>query len=59
MKNIEEVLREYKNADRKRRETMWIMYSDLRDKFDEIERIFEMKPWSHGEQNCIQNCLEV
>ncbi len=49
MKNIEEVLREYKNADRKRRETMWIMFSDLRDKFDEIERIFEMKPWSHGE----------
>jgi hypothetical protein len=38
LKCAEEILKEYRNASRKRRDQMWFMFIDLRKDFDEIER---------------------
>ena len=38
LKSAEEILKEYRNASRKRRDQMWFMFIDLRKDFDEIER---------------------
>ena len=37
-KNLEEILEEYRQARRKKRDQMWFLYIDLRKDFDEIER---------------------
>jgi len=36
-KNLEEILEEYRQARRKKRDQMWFLYIDLRKDFDEIE----------------------
>jgi hypothetical protein len=38
LKSAEEILKEYRNASRKRRDQMWFMFINLRKDFDEIER---------------------
>jgi len=35
---IEKILEEYEQADRKRRINLWLMFFELRNQFDEIER---------------------
>ncbi len=37
-KILEEILEEYRQARRKKRDQMWFLYIDLRKDFDEIER---------------------
>jgi hypothetical protein len=37
MKSIDELLTEYKQTSRKKRDQMWLMFVDLRNAFDEIE----------------------
>jgi len=37
MKSIDELLTEYKQTSRKKRDQMWLMFVDLRNTFDEIE----------------------
>lgn len=37
MKNLEEILEEYREARRNNRDQMWFLYIDLREDFDEIE----------------------
>jgi hypothetical protein len=37
-KLLEEMLEEYKEADRSRRMDLWFMFVELRDEFDEIDR---------------------
>jgi hypothetical protein len=38
LKNLEEILEEYRQARRKKRDQMWFLYIDLRKDFDDIER---------------------
>lgn len=38
MGSIEDLLEEYRDAGRKKRDHMWLMFTDLRKDFDEIER---------------------
>ncbi len=38
MKNLEEILEEYREARRSKRDQMWFLYVGLRSDFDEIER---------------------
>ena len=40
MKNLEEILEEYRKARRRKRDQMWFLYIDLREDFDDIERDF-------------------
>ena len=37
-KSLDEILEEYRQARRKKRDQMWFLYIDLRRDFDEIER---------------------
>jgi hypothetical protein len=38
LKSLDEILEEYRQARRKKRDQMWFLYIDLRKDFDEIER---------------------
>ena len=38
MKSLDEILEEYRQARRNKRDQMWFLYIDLRKDFDEIER---------------------
>lgn len=38
MKSAEDLLEEYRDAGRKKRDHLWLMFADLRKDFDEIER---------------------
>jgi len=38
LKSLDEILEEYRQARRKKRDQMWFLYIDLRRDFDEIER---------------------
>jgi len=37
-KSLDEILEEYRQARRKKRDQMWFLYIDLRKDFDDIER---------------------
>jgi hypothetical protein len=38
LKSLDEILEEYRQARRKKRDQMWFLYIDLRKEFDDIER---------------------
>lgn len=45
---IKNILEEYEQAGRKRRNNLWLMFVELRDEFDEIERCAKCLPRKFG-----------
>ncbi len=42
MKTSDEIIKEYKGADKRRRDYLWIYYRNLRPEFDEIEKMEDL-----------------
>lgn len=53
---IEEILEEYEHADRKRRINLWLLFFELRDEFDEMERRVKNPSQKFGVDPCMACC---
>lgn len=53
---IEEILEDYKHASGKRRINMWLMFFELREEFDELERYNNPPDPAFGVNYCTTCC---